>query len=179
MTTTVEGVTITGTLARAMTEVERLVSESSTFQARLGKSADGLKANHIFFGEYALPEQSLPGDEITDQPDTFVVILEEAHDWSQYGQDASPCLGSGMSILVVFLAAPRFTESASRSHLDFCNFISAVIDEAATNQIATTAEAIFFDQISLHTPPFRADLTRRESEDRFTAAYIFKSQGAS
>lgn len=175
MTTTVDGITITGSLARALVQVESLLSESSAFQTRLGKSADGLKADHIFFGEESLEAlTSQPGETLNDRLDTFAVVCEEAHGWDQYGQDNSPCMGAGGQILVIIRAAPRHPQSVNVAHLDFVNFVSTVIDEVATNQIAETDEAIFFNQISQYHPPFRSDLTRRLAEDCFLAAYLFK-----
>jgi hypothetical protein len=174
MTTTANGITITGSLARGLVDLRALLSESSTFQARVGKSADGLIRDHIAFGEWAITTGlAQPGEVLTDQIDTLAVLVEERHMYRQYGDGANPNLGAGGGIVAVFRATPRFLNDESTSHLDFVNFVSTVIDEMGTNQATLTREAIVFSDVSIYLPPTRSDLARRASEDAYLAMYIF------
>ena len=171
--------TVTGSLALALQDLEWYFSQSATIQARVNRIDDdaGVRDYHIFYSELSIDDDAFAGEIITEIPGTVVVLAEDSHGWDKNGQHGSLCYGGMGGILAVIRDTPREIASFKVCHLDFCNFVSQVIDEIAELQLQSEESRFVFPSISMLSPPARSDLTTRNEEDVFTAAYLFSWKG--
>lgn len=158
-------VTPVSSLALALADAETLLAASSVFQTKVGKDANGVKDDHIFYGDVSIPSNSFEGDTL---PDFVVVIAEDAHGYLQLGQSSLVQMGGTGGVFVLFRCKPEETDPKD-SRLAFLNWAAGVMDDVADN-IGSGAH-FPFNRITMVEPPFRPDITTRASEDFWIMAY--------
>lgn len=159
-------VTPVSSLALALADAETLLAASSVFQAKVGKTATGVKDDHIFYGDVSIPTDSFQGDTL---PDFLVVIAEDAHGYLQLGQSSLVQMGGTGGVIVIFRCKPETPNDSKDSRLAFLNWAVGVMDDVAGN-IGSGAH-FPFNQITMVEPPTRPDITTRASEDFWVMAY--------
>jgi hypothetical protein len=155
-----------GSLAQALSAARTLISKSTSFQNRRGVS-EAAALQHIYLDS---AEEVIQQGETLASKRPFAVVCADGHGYVQIGLGARIDLGGTGGVLVLFSDNPKSPEDHGASYLEFCDWISSVMDDVA--QLPGRNTYWPFNKIDLVEPPFRPPLTERESDDYWVAAYV-------
>lgn len=155
-----------GSLAMALSGARTLISKSTAFQNRRGVSESGA-LQHIHLD--SVEETLRPGETLVNRR-PFALVCADAHGYVQIGIGARIDLGGTGGVLVLFSDNPKSPENHGESFLDFCDWISSVMDDVSALVGRNTYWP--FNKIDLVEPPFRSPLTEREADDYWLAGYV-------
>ncbi len=156
-----------GSLALALTGARDLISLSTSFQMRRGvnSAAAALPFIHLDSVESVLQ----PGETLASKR-PFALVCADAHGYVQIGLGARIDLGGTGGVLVLLSDNPRTPEDHGSSYLDFCDWISSVMDDVS--QLPGRNKYWPFNRIELVEHPFRPPITEVGSDDYWIAAYV-------
>lgn len=158
---------MSGSLAMALSGARSLISLSTSFQSRRGV---GSAAAALPFVHLDSVEATLQPGETLESKRPFALVCADAHGYVQVGVGARIELGGTGGVLVVLSDNPRSPDDHGASYLDFCDWVSAVIDEIAELPGRNTYWP--FNRIEMVEHPWRPPITERASDDFWIAAYV-------
>jgi hypothetical protein len=165
----------TSSLALALEGAETLFSLSATLQARVGKTAAELKAQHILFGELT-NDGGLDPSATLNGKRPAIILIPETHFYLQVGQGSQHTMLANTGILVVITDNPRYKENHKASLLDFVNFAGGVMDDVS--ELFGRDTYYPFNRPTLEQPYFRPNKLDRGSDDFWTVTYLLaKTEG--
>lgn len=159
---------MTGSLALALAGARTQISLSASFQARRNVSSAAAALPFIYYDESSQLVMQ-PGETLASKR-PFALVCVDSHGYVQIGQGSRIELGGTGGVLVLFSDNPRSPDDHGASFLDFCDWISTVMDEVSD---LVGRDAYWpFNRIDLVGDPYRPPFTERQSDDYWVAAYV-------
>ena len=158
-----------GSLLTAILGAETLLADSATFRSKVGAANAAQAKLRIGWWEGELPNEFL-GQKTLQELRPYAILDVERDGYVQIGQGARLFLGKHGAISLTLQDNPSHPDSSKQSYQDFVDWTSAVADEIAA---LVGRDTYFpFSGIQLASPPERANLVDRQSDDYYELAWL-------